>query len=768
MHHVSSPSLAATLRALRGETDLQIIAPALRDPRFARIPALAPDVDPVVGALGALAGEVPDLLASAECNSSDLSNAIVSLIGTEAGNDILEAWADVAPVGWGASHTAALIDAAQRDRCPRWAAAALIGSTNDAVALLHDSWDIALAIRRWGQATPDLPTAWMNHVPPAKLNRFLEELCSANVIAARCLPWLSAEHAARLSGYVCYGAAEYALDSYAVAPSVARAGHAGIISSLMRHATRVDLAELTRLAVASRMDAAWTTVVQILHEHPDAARHVVAAAPWDDLHADVQRTILSSANRDDVCAAIAFARGVCDQPTPITRETARAFFAAVTPEVWTALQAETQHAWRAEIVSSDIAVLAVRSLGPNPAFVAHTELNAALVAAVRRHAPNEASLRWTLLPIAVRDLPPDAVPAIIAALPAPPDPIAFVHIAGRRREMPPALHDWIVAHPTPQVMAAASTVLRAAARLATDPVAARCAALAAALADWSREETDALLAALPDDAHAALRPDSDALTAALAHPDRRDAFRQALDSLDALPPSVAIPALHTLDALMQATTPSVRRYAGEGLAQALRAHGGRFLAIVDALADAQRKAILPPLRSAPHSAAIRTLASADPLVAHRLAHALRDGNAAVVLDALADSSLEKTLHLWRLLPDTIRSAILGDGDTLLADVAAPGRADSLAQTLRGWNADDPLPLLALRMLIDDDEARRARGTTILAQQPDMAASLLPLLREDLRALLVRDPRIAVAGADLPPPSSFAPTPMLPRRRRRSR
>ena len=412
--------------------------------------------------------------------------------------------------------------------------------------------------------------------------------------------------------------------------------------------------------------------------------------------------------------------------------------------------------------------LAVRSLGPDPAFLAGGYCSNELVAAVRRHIRDDRTQRHTLLPIAVRDLPPDAVPAVVAALPAPPDPIAFVHIAGRRREMPPALHDWIVAHPTPQVMAAASTVLRAAARLATDPVAARCAALAAALADWSREETDALLAALPDDAHAALRPDSDALVNALAHPNRRDAFRQALDSLDALPPSVAIPALHTLDALMQATTPSVRRYAGEGLAQALRAHGGRFLAIVDALADAQRKAILPPLRSAPHSAAIRTLASADPPVAHRLAHALRDGNAAVVLDALADSSLEKTLHLWRLLPDTIRSAILGDGDTLLADVAAPGRADSLAQTLRGWNADDPLPLLALRMLIDDDEARRARGAALLARRPDVAAAILPLLCEDLHMLLEHDPRIAIAGADLPPLSSPAPTPMLFRRRRRSR
>jgi len=764
MHHGPSPSLAATLRALHGETDVHVVAPALGNWRFARIPALAPDVDPVVGALGALAGEVPDFLAPAEYNASDLSDAIVSLIGTEAGNDILEAWVDVAPVGWGASHTDALIDAVRVGRCSRGAAAALIGPTNDAVALLRESWDIALAIRCWGQATPDDPTAWMNHVPPAELNRFLDVLCPANVIAARCLPWLSAEHAARVSKYIYRSVPEYALDGYAAAPPVARAGHAGIISSLMRHATRLDLAELTRLAVASRMDAAWTTVVQILHEHPDAARHVVTAAPWDDVPGEVQDAILSAADHSDVCAALAFARGERSDPPAMTPETACAFFAAVTPAVWTALPAETQHAWRAKIVSSDIAVLAVRSLEPDPAFLAGAALNDDLIAAVRRHIRDDRTQRHTLLPIAVRDLPPDAVPAVVAALPVPLDPPAFVQIAGRRREMPPALRDWIMAHPTPQAMAAASTVLRAAARLATDPVADRCAALAQALADRSREETDALLAALPDDAHAALRFDSNALTAALAHPDRRDAFRQALDSLDALPPAATLPALLALEVLASASDPVLRRQAVCSLAHVLRDHGDCFLALVDALANTLRKETFPRPRSATCVAAVRTIAAADPLAAYRLAHALRDGNAAVVLDALADSPLEKTLHLWRLLPEALQQFVRGDCDALLRDVAAPGRADALAQALRAWNEDDPPVLLALRLLIDDDARRQERGGAILAQQPDLAAALLPLLREDLRAVLVRDPHIAVAGADLPPLRS--PTPASVQRRRR--
>jgi hypothetical protein len=646
-------------------------------------------------------------------------------------------------------------------------AAALIGPCDASAALLHRPQEIADAIRRWGQATPDDPTAWMNALTPAERDRLMGAICAARSNAIRCLPCLPEERAAQIAGRVHDVQVSETLNTYAAASPISRTRHAAIVSALIQRARPSDLAALTRLAVASGMDAAWDKVVRLLRANPRSVIFVVEAAPWDALRADVQKRILSAANHNDVCAAIAFARGDRTVPPTITQATARAFFVAVTPEVWTAPPAETQQKWR-DALDMVHTHLAVRSLGLDPAFLAGGYCSNELVAAVRRHAADASSVRRTLFPVAVRDLPLIAVPDIVGALLPPPDPVAFVHIAGRRREMPPALHDWITAHPMPQAMAAASTVLRAAARLATDPVADRCAALAAALAGWSREETDALLAALPDDAHAALHPNADALTDALAHPNRRDAFRQALDALDALPPSVAIPALHALDALAQATTPSDQRHAGEILATALRAHGGRFLAIVDALADAQRKAILPPLRSAPHSAAIRTLASADPPVAHRLAHALRDGNAAVVLDALADSSLEKTLHLWRLLPDTIRSAIPGDCDALLRDVAAPERADALVQALRGWNVDDPLPLLALRMLIDDNPDRRARGAALLARRPDVAAAILPLLRADVRTLLEHDVRIAVAGADLPPPSSPAPAPMLPPRRRRSR
>jgi hypothetical protein len=125
---------------------------------------------------------------------------------------------------------------------------------------------------------------------------------------------------------------------------------------------------------------------------------------------------------------------------------------------------------------------------------------------------------------------------------------------------------------------------------------------------------------------------------------------------------------------------------------------------------------------------------------------------------LAAAPLDKMLHLWRVLPKALQQSALGDRHALTSAAAAPGGADALMQTLRAWEEDnDPLPLLALRMLIDDNPDRRARGVALLAQQPDLAVSLLPLLHHDLRMLLERDSHIAVAGADLPPsrPSASA-------------
>jgi len=756
-----SSALAATLRALHGESDVPIVAPALGTPWSACVLALAPGVDPVISALGALAGGLPSLLPPGMTDSPALHAAIASLIGTDAGARILPWWAEVAPAGWGATHAAALIDAVQRNRCASWAAAALIGSGDVSVALLHESWEIAIVIRRWGQTTPDDPTAWMNALTPAERDRLMGAICAARFAAIRCLPWLPEASAADIVDHIGSAHLSLALATYTAASPVARARHTDVLAALIQRIKPYDLAALTRLAAASHMEGAWDAVVRLLRAHPWSAVNVVVAAPWDNLRADVQETILSAAAPNDVCAAIAFARSGGDQPPVIDTKTACAFLAAVTPAVWSTLTKEMQRTWHNALNSTD-RHLAVRSLGPDPAFLAHTRLNDDVIAAVRRSTRDDNDLRHTLLPIAVRDLPFAAFPIVAAALPVPPDSVTFVQITGHMPEMPLALHDWIAARPNVKAAVAAATALRVAGRSGDDNVAARCAALAEAFNGWSSEEAAVLLEALPDAIRAALSPHPDILTQRLARPKRQNSFRQALDALAALPPSAALPALHALSALAQAPNPAFRRQAGACLAQALRDHGHCFLALVNAVARGYRSALLPLPQTRTFAAALDMVAAASPLVAHNLAHALRDGGAAAALDALATTPLDEMPGIWRLLPEAFQQFVLSDCDALLTDVAAPGRADALAQALRGWNANDPLPLLALHMLRADDEARRAQGAALLAQQPDLAALLLPLLREDVRERLVCNLQIAVASADLP----LRRSPSVPVRRRR--
>jgi hypothetical protein len=755
----SSATLAATLQALRGESDVHVVAPALWEYWLSHVLALASNVNPIVGALGMLVGRLPDLLPSAMRDSPALAAAVASLIGTDAGQRVLPTWVEVAPIGWGATHAAALIDTVQHRDCDPWVAAALIGPCDASAALLTESLETALAIQRWGRTTPDAPTAWMDDLTPAERDRLLDSLRHAPDAAARCLPWLPVTGGADVIDRI---GSEYrflALNAYTAASSVARERHADILSTLMQRAEPGDLDQLVRLAIASRIDAVWAEIVRVLRANPWSAVHVVAAAPWDTLRADVQKIILSAADTDDICAAIAFARGGNTGPSAITQATARAFFATVTPEVWNTLSETTRYAWHSKLDVHD-APLAVRSLGTDPTFLACAVLNNNLASAVRHRRPDVDAARWTLLPIAVRYLPIAAVPDIVAALPNPPDPVAFVQIAGGMPEMPPALHDWIVTNPTPQALVAPITVLLSIA--APGYPADRYTALAQAFARWSSEETTTLLTALPDDVRAALRPDSDALADALAHPDWRDAFRKTLNALAALPPAAALPASHALTVLMQATNPLVQQGAGEGLAQALRDHGRIFADIARTLDDVARDAVLPRWDDPHDESALEDLAAVDPLVAHYVAHAWRSCNPTAVLDALAAAAPQEPQRIWRLMPNTIHSAVLSLGNTFIRNVAAPERADALVQTLRAWDADTLRLLLALRMLIDDDEVRRAWGAAMLAQRPDAAASLLPVLREDLHALLVRDPRIVVASADLPPPYS----PASVRRRRR--
>jgi len=78
-----SPTRNATLRALHGEPEPHVIIEAPSDSRSALILALAPGADPVFGAPGALAVQLPVLLSPDLRDSPAIHAAIASLIGTD-------------------------------------------------------------------------------------------------------------------------------------------------------------------------------------------------------------------------------------------------------------------------------------------------------------------------------------------------------------------------------------------------------------------------------------------------------------------------------------------------------------------------------------------------------------------------------------------------------------------------------------------------------------------------------------------------------------
>ena len=331
--HSPSPALVATLRALDGETDVAIAAPALGDPQFACVLAFAPNVHPVISALGALVGEVPCIVPPHALTSPAFADAMRSLISTVMNGRVLQTWASAAQSGCGAAHAADVINVVQNERCEPWVAAALIGPCDTSAALLDNSWDISLAVQRWGEATPDHPTAWKNALTPAERDRLLDALRHAPNAAARCLPWLPKADASNIVGRIKRKYLPLALGAYVAASPIARAHHVGILSTLIQRDDTDAITELTRLAVATGMDDAWAAVVRILSANPWSAIDVVTAALWNDLPANVQTLILSAAPHNDVCAATAFARNAPPHSPPTTGMTARAFFAAVTPAV---------------------------------------------------------------------------------------------------------------------------------------------------------------------------------------------------------------------------------------------------------------------------------------------------------------------------------------------------------------------------------------------------------------------------------------------------
>ena len=239
-----SPELNAAVRAVRGESDLDAVLPALGNGRLAQVIACAPDAHPLVGAVAALCGRLPSVLDPLTVADPAFSDALVRLIGMPAGRAALWWWAEIAPADWGRTHAAALRDAAHSGMCAPGAAAALIGPGDASADLLADAWDIAFAIRCWGTSVPNDTTV------PAERQRLLDAAPSSPFARVLCLPWLPMEIAYALVMTV--DDISTAIHAFDPASSPEHARGTALLRQLVAHTHSAHLGTLTRLASSVR------------------------------------------------------------------------------------------------------------------------------------------------------------------------------------------------------------------------------------------------------------------------------------------------------------------------------------------------------------------------------------------------------------------------------------------------------------------------------------------------------------------------------------
>ena len=96
-----SSALNAAVCAVRGESDLATVRPALTDERLVRVTACAPGAHAVMQTIAALRCGLTGLADPAMGASPAFREAFARLIGTAEGQTALRAWAEVAPAGWG-------------------------------------------------------------------------------------------------------------------------------------------------------------------------------------------------------------------------------------------------------------------------------------------------------------------------------------------------------------------------------------------------------------------------------------------------------------------------------------------------------------------------------------------------------------------------------------------------------------------------------------------------------------------------------------------
>jgi len=711
----------ASLRALRGESDVRAILPAFRDRSIASVLALAP-IDPLVRSVAAIASGVPSLQAGIDLAAPALSEALRWCIGNDDGGDVLRAWAKVAPPRWGARDAHALDNALHRRQCAPWVVAALVGPEETTAAHLRDPRSVAQAIRCWGCAVPDDPTWWTTDLSPQTLDRLIAVVQTSTYWFSLCWPWLpdAAVDVASIAGAPALRALAQASD----AVRTRRADAVRRLFSLDPPAHRNEWIDaLIALAVASQMPESWDILVDIIRHDPAYAGTVLERAPWNELPADIQSVIRAHADDDAQCATIVYACGERDTAPPIARWTAPSFFAAVTRPVWDRMPWDQRRAWL-DHLSPAAADVAVRALGNHPRLLACTVFGDGLIAAVRRHAASDEEVRSILFPVALRSVAIGDAYAMLESASPIDDDGAFAIIA--RGSVAPSLDPPAALPLRGRRDIAAHVALWRMARMHGDVVE-RCAILESIFTGRSWDDADVMLSTLGDE-------------------ERRRLFSVRCDAvarvLSTLPPGSALPALHAVAAADMTDDES----AGHAFSFALRNDGRTFLAAIDAM-DAPQRAILAPLpRARRIGAAIRALAAVHPHAAWQIAVALNRANHDALVIGLAAAPPDHRIAVWHALARREKACMLRDVEALVTHIAAPGVASDDRSAIARACGDDVDVFVLIRLLARADATTCVHAITLLGQRPSLIRRIVPILRPDLRRML--EPHVLVHVADL--------------------
>jgi hypothetical protein len=755
-------AISAIRCALHGETDLHAIDDALSDPMLAKVIALSSNVHPIVHLLAAFSAHFESLATDVDMHAPDVLAAVQSSIGTKAGRRILPVWA---MRGASCRDTMAwdrisLIRASECNLCPTWVPAALVGPHPDCVARLHTAHDIARAIRVWGESDSDEPDWWAAHLSRAERTRLLTTLQTSPCAYGSCLPWLPKDDV-NLQGIDQRGIPD-ALDAFIFASPSIRASSTAMLRALAARVGQFPLYgttifSLTRLChVSSALNEGWDIIMHGLRHRASLAEQIVVAAPWNDLPEAIRAAILSYADTDEVCAAIALARGQRGARNVSHRRVALSFFASVTPDVWNALPTIKRQPW-IHAMDWNAAPLAIRNLGVDDRFLMRVQsVTDTCIEAVRLHIDNVATVRSTLLPLVLRDMSSRDVVDIIESFPTPPPrPVTFVRLASNvQTVLPPSVEDASVTPSLPDLCEGIK-LLRSAMRESD-----------------ARRQTHALRDALPPNPRpcdimvlAAITPDLSTLAEQIsAAAQRRDMMRVLMD-ICTLPPAIAAPTLHALSFLGSARSRDDSVLAMIALADALHTEGRRFTSLMALVKPTLRTTLLPLLEHPDVWNAFSAIAHINPPSALALVRTLNGKHPASFLVDVRTLPPTMVAPFWNALPHTTRSAVIGDIDELVQSLAVPEHANDLVNLI---HTSDPLFALALRMLNAPNPDQWNWGVSALTLHPDLTVAVLPILRDNVRMMIESNPLVIFAIADLPSAPAPSPSPPVRRITRRTR